>query len=202
MQAFRRSQTGGEHQTAMMLSDNIFIGEHIRLTAVTKEDVPALARWHDDAGFLRLLNADIARPQTGDDVTKWLEEAHKSPNGYLFAIRSQPGDELLGFIELDGILWNHGFGWLGIGIGDRAHWGQGIGGEALRLALNYAFNELNLHRVQLTVFEYNDRAIAVYEKLGFQREGVYRESLYRDGVRYDMYLYGLLRREWEAQQTQ
>jgi RimJ/RimL family protein N-acetyltransferase len=41
----------------------------------------------------------------------------------------------------------------------------------------------------------------VYEKLGFRREGVYRESLYRDGVRYDMYLYGLLRREWEGQQT-
>ena len=69
------------------------------------------------------------------------------------------------------------------------------------LILRFAFNELNLHRVQLTVFEYNDRAVAVYERLGFQREGVYREALYRDGVRYDMYLYGLLRREWEAQQT-
>jgi RimJ/RimL family protein N-acetyltransferase len=40
----------------------------------------------------------------------------------------------------------------------------------------------------------------VYERLGFQREGVFREALYRDNVRYDMYLYGLLRREWEAQQ--
>ena len=52
--------------------------------------------------------------------------------------------------------------------------------------------------MQLTVFAYNERAIALYEKLGFVREGVYREFLARDGVRYDMYLYGLLRREWEA----
>ncbi len=179
-----------------MLSDNIFIGEHLRLTAVHKEDVPTLARWHNDAGFLRLLNADAAKPQTEADVTKWLEEAQKAPNGYLFAIRELLGDALLGFIELDSILWNHGVAWLGVGIGDRERWGQGVGSEALRLALNFAFNELNLHRVQLTVFEYNDRAIAVYEKLGFRREGAYREFLSRDGQRYDMLLYGLLQREW------
>ena len=63
--------------------------------------------------------------------------------------------------------------------------------------MRFAFDELNLHRVQLTVFSYNERAIALYEKLGFQREGVYREHLQRDGRRYDMYLYGLLRHEWE-----
>lgn len=181
-----------------MISDNLFLGERVRLTAVVKEDVPTLAGWHNDAGFLRLLNADAAKPQTEADVAKWLEEAQKAPNGYLFAIRERPGDALLGFVELDGILWNHGVAWLGVGIGAREHWGQGFGGEALRLALNFAFNELNLHRVQLTVFHYNDRAIALYEKLGFVREGVFREFLSRDGRRYDVLLYGLLRREWEA----
>ncbi len=55
-----------------------------------------------------------------------------------------------------------------------------------------------LRRVQLTVFSYNERAIALYEKLGFRREGAFREFLQRDGKQYDMYLYGLLRREWEA----
>jgi len=70
----------------------------------------------------------------------------------------------------------------------------------MQLALQFAFNELNLHRLQLTVFSYNDRAIALYEKLGFQREGVYREFLQRDGERHDMYLYGLLLREWQELQ--
>ena len=70
-----------------MPADNILAGQHVRLTAVTKQDAPALARWHDDAGFLRLLNASAAKPQTQDDVTKWLEEAQKAPDGYLFAIR-------------------------------------------------------------------------------------------------------------------
>ena len=71
------------------------------------------------------------------------------------------------------------------------------GREAMQLALAFAFNELNLYRVCLTVFSYNDQAITLYERLGFVREGAYRQHLERDGRRYDMYLYGLLRPEWE-----
>jgi RimJ/RimL family protein N-acetyltransferase len=89
---------------------------------------------------------------------------------------------------------------MSIGLGDSANWGKGYGNEATRLALGFAFNELNLHRVQLTVFDYNSRAIHLYEKLGFQQEGIYREFLQRDGRRFDMYLYGLLRHEWEARE--
>jgi RimJ/RimL family protein N-acetyltransferase len=82
--------------------------------------------------------------------------------------------------------------------GDHQDWGKSYGGEALHLLLDHAFGELNLHRVQLTVLACNEPAIALYEKLGFVREGVYREFLLRDRIRFDMYLYGLLRREWEA----
>ena len=89
---------------------------------------------------------------------------------------------------------------MSIGLGDSANWSKGYGNEATRLALGFAFNELNLHRVQLTVFDYNSRAIHLYEKLGFQQEGIYREFLQRDGRRFDMYLYGLLRHEWEARE--
>jgi RimJ/RimL family protein N-acetyltransferase len=61
---------------------------------------------------------------------------------------------------------------MSIGLGDSANWGKGYGHEATRLALGFALNELNLHRVQLTVFDYNPRAIHLYEKLGFQQEGI------------------------------
>lgn len=62
--------------------------------------------------------------------------------------------------------------------------------------MDFAFRELNLHRLQLITISYNERAINLYEKLGFKREGVYREAVFRDGKRYDMYLYGILDREW------
>jgi RimJ/RimL family protein N-acetyltransferase len=70
------------------------------------------------------------------------------------------------------------------------------------LALRFAFDELNLHRLQLTAFSYNERAVALYEKLGFRQEGVFREFLQRDGRRHDMILFGLLRHEWEQRSRQ
>ncbi|HSO58507.1 MAG TPA: GNAT family protein, partial [Paenisporosarcina sp.] len=70
--------------------------------------------------------------------------------------------------------------------------GKGFGKDAMQLVMNYAFNELNLHRLSLTVFGYNQGAIKLYESLGFRHEGTYREFLQRDGKRHDMHLYGLL----------
>lgn len=172
-------------------------GERVRLNALTKDDLPAVAHWYENTEFLRLLDARDAYPQTAAKLSEWLDEHAKSTAAYLFGIRLRQDDRLIGFLELDEILWNQGTSWLGIGIGETDCQGQGYGHEAMTLALDFAFDELNLHRVQLTVFEYNERAIRLYEKLGFQREGSYREFLYRDGQRYDMYLYGLLRKEWE-----
>lgn len=177
---------------------NILQGERIRLTAVSKEDLSTIARWYEDASFARLFDATPAAPRNKSQWTKWLEEQQDADDGFLFAIREINAGALIGYLELDGILWTHGNGWLGIGLGDQKNWGRGYGQEAMELALRFAFHELNLHRLQLTVFSYNQRAIALYEKLGFVQEGVFREHLQRDGRRYDMILYGLLRREWEA----
>ena len=176
-------------------------GAHVRLTAVAPQDLPVIARWFEDAAFMRLFDAVPAAPRTVEQLTDWLGEMHKAKDGFLFGIRPEAGDEIIGYMELDGILWNQGAGWISIGIGEEARRGQGLGRESMELALAFAFDELNLHRVQLTVFDYNTAAIALYERLGFRREGAFREFLHRDGRRYDMLLYGILRPEWEARRA-
>lgn len=181
-----------------MISDNLWVGRVVRLTGLERQDARAFSSWHNDAGFLRLLDAEIARPRTEDEVLKWFEDWQKDPRIIAFAVRFLNSDDLLAVIMLEGIHFQHGVAWLGLGIGNREQWGKGYGREAITLTLNYGFDELNLHRIQLSVFEYNTRGIALYEKLGFRREGVFREFMQREGRRYDMYLYGLLRREWEA----
>ena len=181
-----------------MISDNMWLGKTVRLAGFIKEDARLISRWHDDAGFLRLLDMKAARPQSEAEILKWFDEWEKSERIAAFAVRSIEDDALVAIIMLEGIQWTHGVGWLSIAIGDRERWGKGYGQEAMSLLLPYEFEELNLHRIQLTVFEYNERAIALYEKLGFRREGAHREAMLREGRRYDMYLYGLLRREWEA----
>lgn len=182
-----------------MLLSNPLAGQNLRLTAFNSNDLPILARWYQDGDFLRLLDVRPAYPQPEAILAQWLEDRQKATDAFIFAVRTLVNNTLVGYVELDGILWTHQVSWVSIGIGDQAYWGRGYGYEAMQLAITFAFQELNLHRLQLTVFSYNDRAIALYEKLGFRREGIYREFVQRDGDRHDMYLYGLLRQEWQPQ---
>lgn len=65
-----------------------------------------------------------------------------------------------------------------IGIFDDNLYGKGIGTQVTKLVLEYAFNTLDLHRIELKVLEYNKRAISCYEKCGFKIEGILRDSAY------------------------
>ena len=171
-------------------------GTKVRLSALSKDDAATISRWFGDVGYLRLQDTNLALPKSQAQIAADLELA-KSSNTIVFAIRTVSDGALIGTVGFFEIEWANQVAWLGMGIGERNAWDQGYGTEALHLALQYAFDELNLHRITLTVIAYNERAIALYEKAGFQREGVFREFGQRDGRRYDMYLYGLLRSEWE-----
>ena len=184
------------HPTGTELPVDLLRGDRIRLAALEKDDIERVARWQQNATFLRLSDAAPAYPKSRARLERWLQERQQDRTAFLFGVRLLDDDALIGYAELEGILWAHQVAWLSIALGDPASWGQGYGSETMRLLLAFAFNELNLHRVQLTVFSYNARAIALYEKMGFQREGVFREFMQRDGARHDMLLYGLLRHEW------
>jgi RimJ/RimL family protein N-acetyltransferase len=180
-----------------MTLSGLLEGTQVRLTALSPVDSPVIARWQLDIDYLRLLDANPAFPKNESQIAEWIRDGQRGREHFLFGIRMQSNHELIGFLELGEVLWTHRSTWIALGIGERDYRHKGHGYEAMVLALNFAFSELNLYRVQLTVFGYNAAAIRLYEKLGFTREGVYREFLERDGQRYDMYLYGLLRREWE-----
>jgi RimJ/RimL family protein N-acetyltransferase len=173
-------------------------GARVRLTALNGDDAATISGWFGDVGYLRMQDTNLALPKSQAQVAADLEELAKSPNNIVFAIRTAGDGALIGSIGFYDIEWANQGAWLGMGIGERDAWDQGYGTEALHLALQYAFDELNLHRITLTVLAYNERAIALYERAGFRREGVFRDFGRRDGRRYDMYLYGLLRPEWES----
>ena len=185
-----------------MIINRLLCGDRVRLTAVTSDDLPIMARWFSHTELLRLYDARPASPKSEAELAQWLEQTQKDKNTFAFAIRSLQGDDLVGYVELDSILWAHGVSGFSIVIGDQADWAKGYGSEATHLALAFAFDELNLHRITATIFDYNDRSIALFEKLGFQREGAFREFIFRDDQRYDMLLYGLLRHEWQARHHQ
>jgi RimJ/RimL family protein N-acetyltransferase len=181
-----------------MILSNFLRGEKVYLSALSKDDAAIVARFQNNSEYLRLGDTEAARPFSVEAVADYIDDRNKRKNLFTFGIRLVKTDQLIGDEAIGHIEWPHAVGELEIAIGDPATWGKGFGGEAMALLLRFGVWEINLHRVQLTVFEYNVRAIAAYEKLGIVREGNFRQYLQRDGRRYDMLLYGLLRPEWEA----
>ena len=74
--------------------------------------------------------------------------------------------------------------------------GRGYGSEAIRLFTDYAFLEMNMHRVYLGCFEFNNHAKYLYERLGFKSEGVNRAFVYRNGNYYNETSFGVVKKDW------
>jgi len=77
--------------------------------------------------------------------------------------------------------------------------GQGYGQETLSMLKSWAFDDLKFHRAWLDCKDHNTRALHVYEKAGFQREGLIRETILTDGVYENLVILGILDREYFAQ---
>jgi RimJ/RimL family protein N-acetyltransferase len=177
---------------------DLFRGSLVRLTAETPEALAsAFARWNRDTEYLRLLDFDPQRMWSEKKIKEYVEKDMEKdpPVEYFFQVRELAEDRLIGFVGLFPI-WAHGNAWVGIGLGERAFWGKGYGTDAMHLAVQFGFMELNLVRVTLSVFEYNPRAIRSYEKAGFRHEGRQRQFLNRNGRRWDILEMGILREEW------
>jgi len=181
------------------MEQDLFRGELVRLVAEdTDSMVKAFSHWSRNSEFTRLAGSQPAIPHSARATRKWIEENAEpiKVDNYAFSIRTLADDRLLGDIGLDGVHWSHRESFVGIGIGDSEAWGKGYGTDAMRIILRYAFEELNLRRVSLNVFEYNPRAIRSYEKAGFKHEGRMRGYLNREGRRWDVIFMGILQEEW------
>lgn len=175
----------------------LLVGKKIDLTSIMDKDISEIEKWYNDTYFLRFFDTISAFPHTRDDINNELDEIKKAKDKYGFAIRDKESGNIVGTCGFENIQWNNSTAVIYIGIGNIEYVSKGVGREALNLLLEFGFYELNLYRLQLNVIEYNEKAIKLYEITGFKREGVYREFINRDGKRFDMYLYGLLRTEWE-----
>jgi RimJ/RimL family protein N-acetyltransferase len=174
---------------------DILTGQLTRLAAVNSDtDAEIIARWSRDSQFWRLAHTDPALPETMRQVKREIADRPIELQG--FAIRTIADDRLIGLIGLYTIFWLHREAFMGINIGERDFWGKGYGTDALQGLLRYAFGELNLQRVSLSVLEGNERAMRSYEKCGFHYEGRERQVWAYDGRRWDEFYMGLLRDEW------
>jgi len=179
-----------------MLDTALFEGRLVRLAVLEEKDAASIAEWYGDAGWLRLYDGTMAIPRTTGQIAEIIAHAAKEPTEILLGLRRIGDETLVGMAGLDGINTQHGRTSLSIAVAPSL-WGRGYGRDGMELLLQFAFMELNLYRVGLTVFDYNERAIALYRSMGFVQEGVFRGFLRRDGARHDMLLMSLLVDEWK-----
>jgi UDP-4-amino-4,6-dideoxy-N-acetyl-beta-L-altrosamine N-acetyltransferase len=172
-------------------------GEKTRLRRIERQDIPTFVRWFSDPEVREFLM--VNRPISTAEEEKWFERKLQEGSD-IFAIETVDGTHI-GNIELMDMDTRHRHAELGIVIGEKAYWGQGYGSDAIRTLLRFAFEEMNLHRVSLRVYEDNARGIHAYEKCGFRIEGRLREAIYRKGRYYDELIMGVLRCEFTAVQT-
>ena len=180
------------------LGNDLLRGEQVYLARPTKDDIAIIAGWSQDVEYYRLLRRGLVYPgETAADYESWFDGMVKEESGFPFAIRRSDDGSIVGWLALREIFWQPRLCTLVIGI-DPALRGRGCGTDALRVALRYAFLELNLNRVGLDVTSYNEGGIRAYTKVGFTHEGTLRAAVYRDGVYYDSLMMSMLRSEWEA----
>jgi len=178
--------------------DDLFMGKLVRLAGIDPDEISkSFAQWNRDSEYMRLLDSDPPRLHSSKAIKEWIEkDLEKRTDMCWFAIRTLEDDRLLGDITLSVINWGSREAFAGIGIGAREFWDKGYGTDAMQLLLRYGFTELNLRRISLTVFEFNQRAMRSYEKAGFRLEGRQRQFMRREGRRWDILYMGILREEW------
>lgn len=186
------------------IQTQLFEGRDIRFGPIDHEKDPEIeSKWTHDSDFMRLYDTEPARPMSPAMLKKKYEKLEKeieeSKNIFYFAIRAREDDRLIGKAVINHIEWSNGNGWIELGIGSAEDRRKGLGTQAARMLLRFAFAELNLFRVTARVPEYNQAAIALLKKFGFNEEVRRRQALERDGRRWDLLVFGLLKDEWTNQ---
>ncbi|MHA1720138.1 MAG: GNAT family N-acetyltransferase [Promethearchaeota archaeon] len=174
----------------------MFKGKKVELGPLKKQYIPIYVKWFNDPEMLQYLT--MIKPMNLENEEEWYQNAIKNPNRVYFAILNIEGGRkiLIGNcgVEID---WRNRLGHLGITIGEKEYLGKGFGTEAMQLLVNYCFEDLNMHKVELKVYDFNTRAIKSYEKIGFKEEGILRQCHYVRGKYVDLIAMGILKNEWK-----
>jgi RimJ/RimL family protein N-acetyltransferase len=172
-------------------------GETVELRRHARANYGLYAAWYGDPEIWHLTSwapSPLNRPA----VEKLFEERELSPVDDSFAIHVKDEDEPVGVISLMNISDANESAELSVIVGHPEDRHRGYGTEAIELLLGYAFEEVGLNRVGLSAFDFNDEAIAAYEKLGFAVEGRYRQAIKRNSRFHDAILMSIMKGEWQA----
>ena len=161
------------------------------LRPVEESDLPVLAAWINDPEVVAYTSP--YEPVSMSKQQEWFDNLTSDRNTTVFGIQETKPGRLIGTCGLYGIHWKIRKAELRMRIGEKSAWGQGFGTDATRQLVDFGFRDMNLHRIYLYVFATNERAIRVYEKCGFVREGLLKDEGFIRGEYLDVVVMGMTR---------
>jgi RimJ/RimL family protein N-acetyltransferase len=174
----------------------MLIGKRIILRALDMKDLEKTHSWRNDISSIKM-TLGIRFPKTLEMGKEWFQHTlnDKSNRSIYFAIDELDTNLFIGIIQLNEIDWISGVADFGINIGDKSKTGLGYGIEAIGLLFDYAFDVLNLRKINLRVVAFNKKAIKSYKTIGFLEEGILKEQVYYDGIYHDIVLMALFKKK-------
>jgi RimJ/RimL family protein N-acetyltransferase len=169
----------------------------VALRKFEDRDVESLYRFRNDREITRHLGG-FSTGYSRADLAEWIAFHRKRSDEVIYAIATQPSDECIGHVGLYNIDHRIRKAEFAILIGDPGAQGKGLGRAISCWMVDFGFREHNLHKIELTVLADNQRAIRLYERLGFRVDGILRDDQFRDGRYVDVVAMSILDEEWRS----
>lgn len=169
----------------------------LSLRRISEKDVDAFYAIYSDTEVMRYWSTPpLADRNAAVKLVSEIQQGLERREILKWGIARRTDNVLIGSVTLHNLSFTHRRAEIGYAL-DRSHWGHGLMNEALMAVLAYAFEELDLHRIEADVDPRNSASIRTLERLGFQREGYLRERWQVGGDIQDALFFGLLRPDWE-----
>ena len=174
----------------------IISGNMVTLRPLSDDDIKLISKWHNDKEIMTLFA--LTKTTTEEYWLEWFKKIKKDPNVIYFGIVKKEDDKIIGYVHLEQIYWQHKLCRdIGILIGEKDEWSKGYGTEAMHLMITYAFEELDLHRLELMTFDFNKRGLQLWYKCGFKKEGIMRKARFVNSEWHDVIFMALLEEEYK-----
>lgn len=173
----------------------MFENEIIKLRKLSLNDYNIYHNWRNNIEVMYTTSPQLDT-YTLEETEEFISSIISQSNAKSYIIEHKESNQAVGIVSLSNIDYKNRSAECIIDIGVKNMWGKGIGTAALSLIIEFAFSELNLHRIFLKVFSFNERAIKLYEKMGFKREGILRQAFYRAGNWHDIVIMSILKNEY------
>ncbi|HVP43773.1 MAG TPA: GNAT family protein [Terriglobales bacterium] len=167
------------------------------LRPLEPRDVASLYSFRNDWEVIQYLGG-FSAGYSRKNLEEWVTAHRNRADEVLWTIADACSDKSIGHVGLYKIDNRVRKAEFAIVIGDRGSWGKGLGRKVTQAVVDWGFEQLNLHKVSLSVLAFNKRAIELYRSLGFRQEGALRDEQFRSGRYHGLVLMSLLDREWRA----